>query len=145
MSDATLNPGKCWSQLTTFVGTDSPIVVGIVFAAVLTTAFLVGVGATIYYAWILPAFARYQLRRKLHKQQPNKASLTFGSPDLNNNQLNTPSLNSPTKDVEKCDAIFVKELEVTDNLDALPLPKPTFFAKQDRFSTSTRDGVWWIV
>ena len=121
------------------------LAVGIVFAAVLATAFFIGISATVYCAWVQPAFARYQLRRKLRKQRTDKSSLSpESSPDKKNHQLNTPSLSSPTKDLEKGESIFVKEVEAVD--DELALPQPAFLlAKNDRFSTSTRDGVWWIV
>ena len=120
--------------------------VGIVFAAILATAFTIGVSATIYYAWVQPAFARYRLRKRLREQQSPKGQDNVSSPVSpdTNYHLNTPNFGSPTKDLEKGDTIFVKETVVVDNV--LTPPKPTFsFAKTDRFSTSTRDGVWWFV
>ncbi|KIP07993.1 hypothetical protein PHLGIDRAFT_402279 [Phlebiopsis gigantea 11061_1 CR5-6] len=126
MSDARVNP------------------VGIVFAAILITAFTIGVSATTYYAWIQPALARYRLRKRLRDQQSTTGRGNVSSPDKNNYRLNTPNFGSPAKDLEKGGGIFIKETVVID--DVLPPPKPTFaFAKTDRFSTSTRDGVWWFV
>lgn len=145
MSDSSINPGGYnMCCMTSHYLTSIPTV-AIAFLAVLATAFVVGVFATIYFAWIQPAMARYTLRRQLRQQRSKKVANTPLAPsDLNNDLLNTPTSGSPSKDLEKGDAIFVKETEVTD--DVLPLPKPTFaFAKKDRFSTSTHDGVWWFV
>lgn len=127
---------------------DATSTVGLAFVCVLVLAFLIGLSATIYYAWIQPFIARQRLRAQLRKRAKQQSPAI--SPFPNNDALNTPSPGSPSKDLEKGDeSIFVKEMEMSvESIDgALPLPKPVFsFAKKEgRFSTSSRDGMWWFV
>ncbi|GJE96461.1 hypothetical protein PsYK624_126580 [Phanerochaete sordida] len=125
--------------------------VAIAFVCVLAFAFLIGLSAAVYWAWIHPLLARQRQRAEVRRRARAAAAVAFPSPQSpRDGALHTPMPGSPEKDLEKGDAsIFVKEAETSaDSIDdVLPLPKPTFAcAKQEgRFSTSSKDGMWWFV
>ncbi|EKM55888.1 uncharacterized protein PHACADRAFT_209401 [Phanerochaete carnosa HHB-10118-sp] len=124
--------------------------VGLAFVCALALAFCIGLSAAVYYAWIQPLIARQRLQAQLRKRSRQLSPTLVASPHPNNSALNTPSLQPPSKDIEKGDeSIFVEEADasVESVNDALPLPKPafSFVKKEGRFSTSSRDGMWWFV
>lgn len=101
----------------------------------LVIAFTIGVSATAYFAWVAPCLQRRQLRK-----QQRKANRSSSCPSSPNGTLKTP-YGSP--DLEKCPSIFSKEADGADEI--LSPPAAVFAVSRDRFSTSSRDGVWWVV
>jgi hypothetical protein len=85
------------------------------------------------------------MRRQVQQHEKEKSPDLEASPYLND-LLKAPSPEtSPIKSLEKGESIFVKEAEAPSN-NALSLPQPVFsFAKRERFSASTQDGMWWFV
>lgn len=105
----------------------------------------IGIAAAVYFSWLGPRIARKRLRKQAEAEKA--AVLASGSPNMpyspytDNHCLVTPYMGNDDS-LEKNSPIFVK-----DDADAvLSPPAPAYMSeKKARFSTSTHDGIWWVV